>query len=121
MAKNTSNHVANKISTQSDIEILPRWDSSQVKPLAEKVLISHNWHQIRSIMWDYVGIVRTTSRLEQARVKINLLRQEVNDLYANYEVTKDLLELRNLVYVASLITESALARTESCGLHYVKD
>ncbi|MCH2241154.1 MAG: L-aspartate oxidase [Aquabacterium sp.] len=100
---------------------LPPWDESQVEDADEEVVISHNWDELRLLMWNYVGIVRTTRRLERALHRIKLLRSEIDDYYANFRVTRDLLELRNLVDCAELIVRSALARRESRGLHYSRD
>ena len=97
------------------------WDESRVTDSDEEVVVQHNWREIRRFMWDYVGIVRTTKRLERAAHRIALLRQEVGDYYGNFRVTPDLIELRNLVEVADLIVRSALARKESRGLHYTND
>ncbi len=97
------------------------WDESRVTDSDEEVVVQHNWREIRRFMWDYVGIVRTTKRLERAAHRIALLRQEVADYYGNFRVTPDLIELRNLVEVADLIVRSALARHESRGLHYTTD
>ena len=76
---------------------LPAWDESQVEDADEQVVIAHNWDELRLLMWNYVGIVRTTRRLERALHRIKLLRSEIDDYYANFKVTRDLLELRNLV------------------------
>ena len=100
---------------------LPPWDESQVEDADEEVVISHNWDELRLLMWNYVGIVRTTRRLERALHRIKLLRSEIDDYYANFRVTRDLLELRNLVDCAELIVRSALTRRESRGLHYSRD
>ena len=97
------------------------WDESRVTDSDEEVVVHHNWREIRRFMWDYVGIVRTTKRLERALNRVNLLRQETEDYYGNFRVTPDLIELRNLVEVAGLIVRSALARKESRGLHYTLD
>ena len=100
---------------------LPPWDESQVEDADEQVVIAHNWDELRLLMWNYVGIVRTTKRLERALHRIKLLRQETLEYYANFRVNRDLLELRNLVMCAELIVRSALRRHESRGLHYSRD
>ena len=100
---------------------LPPWDESQVEDADEQVVIAHNWDELRLLMWNYVGIVRTTKRLERALHRIKLLRDETLDYYANFRVNRDLLELRNLVVCAELIVRSALRRHESRGLHYSRD
>jgi L-aspartate oxidase len=100
---------------------LPAWDESQVEDADEQVVIAHNWDELRLLMWNYVGIVRTTRRLERALHRIALLKSEIDDYYANFRVSRDLLELRNLVDCAELIVRSALLRHESRGLHYSRD
>jgi L-aspartate oxidase len=100
---------------------LPAWDESQVENADEQVVIAHNWDELRLLMWNYVGIVRTTKRLERALHRIKLLKSEIDDYYANFRVNRDLLELRNLVDCAELIVRSALMRQESRGLHYSRD
>ena len=101
--------------------VLPPWDESQVENADEQVVIAHNWDELRLLMWNYVGIVRTTKRLERALNRIDLLRSEIDEYYANFRVNRDLLELRNLVDCAELIVRSALMRHESRGLHYSRD
>ena len=100
---------------------LPAWDESKVENADEQVVIAHNWDELRLLMWNYVGIVRTTKRLERALHRIKLLRDEIDDYYGSFRVNRDLLELRNLVECAELIVRSALSRHESRGLHFNRD
>ncbi len=100
---------------------LPQWDESRVTDADEEVVISHNWDELRRFMWDYVGIVRTTKRLKRAQHRIALLMREIDEFYANFKVSHDLIELRNLVVTADLIVRCAMMRRESRGLHYSPD
>ncbi|HTK70905.1 MAG TPA: L-aspartate oxidase [Croceibacterium sp.] len=104
-----------------DPPAIREWDESRVTDSDEEVVIKQNWTEIRRFMWNYVGIVRTTKRLERAQHRINMLYGEIEDYYGHFRVTTDLIELRNLLQCADLIVKSALKRHESRGLHYILD
>ena len=118
-AEQTANHIIN--STHKIPEHIEEWDESRVTDSDEEVVIAHNWDELRRFMWNYVGIVRTTKRLERAEHRLKLLREEIKDYYSHFRVTRDLLELRNLVEVSQLIVQCALKRKESRGLHFSTD
>ncbi|RBP11497.1 L-aspartate oxidase [Pseudocitrobacter faecalis] len=110
-----------RIASTRQVATLPAWDESRVDDSDERVVIQHNWHELRLLMWDYVGIVRTTKRLERALRRITMLQQELDEYYSRFRVSNNLLELRNLVQVAELIVRCAMMRKESRGLHYTLD
>ncbi|RPI00384.1 MAG: FAD-binding protein, partial [Calditrichaeota bacterium] len=110
-----------KKSHQTDFPPIPYWDDIGTFNSEEWVLIAHDLHEIKNLMWDYVGIVRSTLRLERALSRVRLIRQEIENFYRRTTITDPLIDLRNLVTVAQLIIQSALLRKESRGLHYTTD
>jgi L-aspartate oxidase len=100
---------------------VPDWDDSRVVDEDEAVVISHAWDEVRRLMWNYVGIVRTGKRLARARHRVDLLLEEIAEYYRSYRVSGNMLECRNLIQVAALVVESAQSRKESRGLHYCQD
>lgn len=113
--------ISRRIPYAHGVSTLPPWDESRVENPDERVVIQHNWHELRLFMWDYVGIVRTTKRLARALRRITMLQQEIDEYYAHFRVSNNLLELRNLVQVAELIVRCAMMRKESRGLHFTLD
>jgi L-aspartate oxidase len=121
MAMSCTEDIRGALAAAGRTPALPPWDESQVTDSDEEIVVAHNWEELRRFMWDYVGIVRTTKRMQRALSRAQLLHAEIAEYYGNFRVTNDLIELRNLVLVAELIIHSALLRRESRGLHYTLD
>ena len=120
-AERASEDILQKLDSVASVPEIPDWDESKVTDSDEEVVVSHNWHELRRFMWDYVGIVRSDKRLDRAMSRVELLQKEIAEYYGHFRVTSDLLELRNLVIVAELIIRCAKQRKESRGLHYTLD
>jgi L-aspartate oxidase len=118
-----SESIRRNLSQQQAAELpqLPPWDESQVTDPDERVVVSHNWDELRRFMWDYVGIVRTNKRLLRARNRVKMLMDEIDEFYSQFRVDNNLIELRNLVVIAELTVRCAQSRRESRGLHYTRD
>ncbi|MEN8425132.1 L-aspartate oxidase [Acinetobacter schindleri] len=114
-------HIQENFKANQSIPEVPAWDDSQVTNPDEDVVILQNWDELRQTMWNYVGIVRTTKRLERALHRIEMLKKEITEYYQDYQVSKNLIELRNLVLVSEMIVRCAMQRKESRGLHYTLD
>jgi len=118
-AQSAAQHIADSIT--GELAAPETWDDSRVRDSDEEVVIQHNWQELRRLMWDYVGIVRTSRRLQQAADRIALLEKEVSGYYGRFQITRPLLEMRNLARVSSLMVQCAMSRHESRGLHHNSD
>jgi len=121
LAESSAESIAKKLSICKQTFNIPEWDESRVIESDEDIMVSHNWDELRRIMWNYVGIVRSSSRLMRAQKRIELLKDEIDEFYGSYKMKSDLIELRNLVQIADLIIKSAMTRRESRGLHFTLD
>ncbi len=120
-AASMADHLAKEPLFDTRTIAIPIWEYGAAVPSDESIVMEHNWNEVRTCMWDYVGIVRSDKRLERAARRIHNLRQEIRQYYLDYLVTPDILELRNIADVAELIIRSAQRRKESRGLHYTLD
>jgi L-aspartate oxidase len=120
-AKACAKHINNDAMQSIELPTFGHWDASRVEHSQEKVVVSHLWQEVRLLMWNFVGIVRSDRRLQSAQHRLTQIQKEVNDYYRLYILTEDLIELRNLVQTAQIIVESALTRQESRGLHFTLD
>ncbi|MEX2132190.1 MAG: L-aspartate oxidase, partial [Pseudohongiellaceae bacterium] len=121
LAFSAARNIAGKLPSTTLVKPIPGWDESRVRDSEDAILISHDWDELRRFMWDFVGIVRTNKRLSRAQQRVDILSREVQEYYRQYRISRDLLELRNLVLVAKLVINCAMLRKESRGLHYTLD
>jgi L-aspartate oxidase len=121
MADRAARHARNHRTGEAAPDLLPEWEEGNASDPDEMVVLIHTWRELRYLMWDYVGIVRSDKRLRRAKARMQALMAEIQEYYWDFKVTGDLLELRNLAVVASLIVECALTRKESRGLHWTLD
>ena len=121
MAHNCIDYSSSLSKTKANASHIPKWSSKEVTDSDELVVITHNWAEIRSFMWDYVGIFRTNKRLQRSKRRIRNIQHEIQHYYWNFKISADLIELRNLACTAEIIIDSALKRRESRGLHYNHD
>lgn len=121
VATGAAQEIQERLANTTHADSIEAWDASRVTSSDDEVLVSHNWDELRRCMWDFVGIVRNDERLLRAQRRIRILRDEVQDYYIRHQVTKDMLELRNLVLVSELIIACAIRRKESRGLHFTLD
>jgi len=119
--RRAAHQAATDLEGSAEVLEVPDWNPGDALAPEEGVVVAHNWDEVRRLMWNYVGIVRTAKRLERAHTRLLLLRGEIREYYWQYRITPDLVELRNVADVAMLIVESARHRRESRGLHYLLD